>query len=1199
VVEFGILGSLWVAVDKREVELRGAKKRGLVARLLLDANRVVSLERLVADLWPEGSHGAQATVRTYVSRLRNALGRDRLMARSHGYLIVVEDDELDARRFESLLARARHANVTAEKAVDLLEAAERLWRGPAFAEFADAAWAQAAAERLNRRRLDATIHRLEAGLHCGRCHDTAAEAEALVRRVPLDERLWELLVLGQYLSGRQADALRSYQRARAILVEQVGTEPTPRLRSLERRILDQDPWLDQQAAASARPPAGQHWVPGDSAGSARGTASDVREADEPTITIPFPPVVAASRRGAFVGRAAEAERLAQAWIRARGGERQVHLIGGEPGIGKTRLAAELAAAAHDDGAVVLWGRCDEGLGVAYQPLIEALEHYTRHCPDEALATRLGDRTARLARLVPEIRARETAQRIPADDPETERLHLFGAVSDFLGEIARPNGLVLILDDVHWADTAMLLLLRRLARPSADPTLLIAAYRDTEPAASQQFAPVLADLHREPTVSRSNLRGLDETSIAGLLATATSGAQDAVGRDVVRAVHAKTEGNPFYAGQILGHLVETGALRREGHQWIPTIPVDRLAIPDVVRDVVERRLARLPGPAQHALTVAAVVGREFAVTALEQLLPDSGGSDEFLTALEQALRARLIQEAHGQVGRLSFVHDLVRQTLYESLSTTRRARLHRRVGETLATLPRAEAQPAAIARHLVAGVAAGGRDEAILWCERAGTKATQQYAFEEAVTQFERALELVEGDANPDRAVSARLYRASAQAKGWAMDIAGAKTAAARACEDAKAIGSFELLADAAIAYARWDRAGIPDETSAHLLQLALEEVGERDAGLRASLLATLAFHRAINRGRGITADVIAREALALARTVGDHRILAEVLGCRSWVLLGSPDIALQEAVLSELASLVDEAPFWRSWVDLLTGVVRLRTGDLAAFHVQQERIAEHCTGGRNRFLEAVTAIWRASLALLDGRFDEAEDHVRDIHRLAVHDANIAASHVALLFYLRRDQGRLDEFRPLLRAAIDQAPGLASLRAGLALLHLELDELDDARELYESLVEVLDDPAPGIDHSVIVTALTDVCLRLGDTRRVPTLERALEPYSGQLLVVGLGAACLGAADRYLGMLAAADGRRADSEMHLNAALQFERSVGSAPLVARTHIARAQALLQSGEANDEAVATCLLRTAAGTARTLSMNGLTREIDTLVRP
>jgi class 3 adenylate cyclase/tetratricopeptide (TPR) repeat protein len=924
------------------------------------------------------------------------------------------------------------------------------------------------------------------------------------------------------------------------------------------------------------------------------------------VDVPLPAVVTAARRGAFVGREVEQGRLAEVWAEAKAGRRQVVLVAGEPGIGKSRLAVELSVMAHGEGAVVLWGRCDEGLGVAYQPVVEALRHYVRHCPADTLDAQLGRHRAQLARLLPELAEGRSELAVPAVDAESERLWLFDAMSDLLGSVARSRPLLLVQDDLQWAATPTLLLVRHLARPAEDRVLIVGTYRDTDLDAGHPLVDVLADLRREPTVVRLEVEGLDERAVAGFVkAEAGHALGDDVALELGLALHAETEGNPFFVGQVLGHLAETGALEQPDPGWATTLP---LGVPEGVRDVIGRRMARLPVATRTVLAVAAVVGRDFAMSVLERIPEAGAGADMLLGALEEATRARLVQEVPGKLGRFGFVHDVVRQTLYRGLSGPRRARLHRRVGEALAGLPGAEAQPAVPAHHLVAGASAGCRTQAIEWSERAGARALDQFAFEEAVTHFQRAIELLEWDHPPDHAARARLLLAEQRARGAIGDVSGAKKAAIRAGEDARAVGSAQLLAEAAIARAWWTGSGMPDAGTAQLLEDALDMVEEHDLSRRAAVLGMLAFYRLVVDWDGVAAERLAREAVALARESGDPEVLADVLvwHAQVWMLEGSPDVAEQEAVLAELATLPEAT--WHAWhgrhgwFDRIAGVLRLQVGDLAGFDGHLERLDRWGKDKKDKSLLATAAMWRGLRALIDGRFDQVEDHAADMLRWAGDDPNLAMSHAGLVLSLRRDQGRVKELKPLLLAAMDQTPELYGVRVGLALVHIELDEPNEARALIEDVVAggVTGGPR-GPLWSFTLAALAEVCASLGDTELVDELTTALTLYTGQLIVAGPGFGCLGAADRYLAMLAATGGRLADAEQHFEAALALEQSVGSAPLATRTLLSQARALLASGDADDVRRATHLLDTAAHTARRLGMARLTQEIETLrsVRP
>ncbi len=408
---------------------------------------------------------------------------------------------------------------------------------------------------------------------------------------------------------------------------------------------------------------------------------------------------------------------------------------------------------------------------------------------------------------------------------------------------------------------------------------------------------------------------------------------------------------------------------------------------------------------------------------------------------------------------------------------------------------------------------------------------------------------------------------------------------------------------AAIARAWWIGAGVPDPETAQLLDEVLAAVDDDDLSRRAAILGARAFHQAATETNGAAADALAREAIALARAGDDPEVLADVLGwhAQARILQGSPHVVEQEAVIAELATLPQAK--WHlhhgrhGWLDRMAAVIRLQVGDLAGFDVHLERVARLGDENQDRFLLATAAMWRGLRALLDGRFNQVEDHAADMLRWAGDDPNFALSYAGQLLHLRWDQGRVEELRPLLLAAMEQAPDLDVLRVGLALVHAALDEPHEARTHVADIIGggVTSGPR-GLGWLVALVNLVEVCDRLGDTAHVDELTTALAPYTGQLLVSGWGTACLGAADRYLAMLAALGGRLAEAEPLFEAALALEQSIGSLPQAAHTRVAHARALMRSGDTTAVRRATRLLDAAAHAAHQLGMAGVVHQIEML---
>jgi class 3 adenylate cyclase len=447
-----------------------------------------------------------------------------------------------------------------------------------------------------------------------------------------------------------------------------------------------------------------------------------------------PPVVLSSPTRllgrTFVGRDVELSQLGDALDSALGGQGRLVLVAGEAGIGKTRITEELADTATARGVKVVWGRCSESEGAsAYWPWIQVLRAGTAGLPPEALSAQFGQDVAAVAQLLPELAEAHPFQVPPAvQEPETARLHLYQAVSDFLRRASRSTALLVVLDDLHWADQASLSLLEFVTRELAGArVLLVATYRDVEVHRQHPLSDSLAELVRQPVTSRVVLRGLNPNQVRRCIA-AIAGTEP--GPDLVTAVYDRTEGNPFFVGELVRLLASEGRLDRSG--------LLTAGVPEGVRQVIGRRLNRLSEPTNGILTVASVQGRDFDLDVVAQA-PHLGG-EEVLDGLEEAINAHLVAEAGGSWGRYRFTHALVRETFYDELVGLRRRRLHQRIGQALTELRggRPEAHLAELAYHWHA---AGDLERALPAAIEAGIQAEHAYAFAEANQYYQRALGL--------------------------------------------------------------------------------------------------------------------------------------------------------------------------------------------------------------------------------------------------------------------------------------------------------------------------------------------------------------------------------------------------------------------------------------------------------------------------
>jgi len=912
-------------------------------------------------------------------------------------------------------------------------------------------------------------------------------------------------------------------------------------------------------------------------------------------TIPMPALLSDVGR-IFVGRDTELERLQRLWKEAVAGERRLALVAGEPGLGKTRLASEMAAQAHQHSALVLAGRCDEDLGVPFQPFVAALRHFVDHAPPEHLAVRLGRYGGELARLVPELA--DVVADLPSplrSDPETEQYRLFDAVASWLAALSAEEPLLVVLDDLQWAAKPTLLMLRHVLR-SADTMsmLVVATYRDSDIGRAHPLTEFLADLRREAGVERFALTGLDSTGVADYLVQAAGHDLDEAGEELARAVWHETEGSPFFVGEVVRHLAESGAVEQRDGRWVVTTTLDDLGIPEGVRDVVGRRLSRLSEDANRVLACAAVAGLEFEPLVVQM----AGGFDEdtVLTALDEAATARLLVDVPGPSPRNRFAHALVRGTLYDELSAARRVTYHRKVAEAIEAL-HADALAdhlAALAHHWArASAPTADTTRAVDYATRAGDRALAQLAHDEAATYYRQALDLLDAaDASDTDPRRVELLISLGQAQLRSGDPAHRQTLLTAAAL-ADVTGDTDALARAALANYRGFFSlvlGIDSERVA-VLERAVAALDPGDAPERARLLANLAdelgFSTDHERRRQLTDD-----ALAMARRLNDPATLAHVLARRCMALPLTPERHPEVVELAEVAAGLDDPTLVCS-ARAFRSLTHLVIGDAPNFIRDIDDAARRAEELGQPSLRWLSGYIQSSAYRLAGRLEQAEVRGRQAFEIAessgMPDARLIFFGVNL-FWVRYDQGRLAELLERFeRTAARSSPNPEPTFLGL--IYCELDRADDARRILEGLA--VDDfgGVPGNNYHVFALAVrAELCAAVGHRAHAATLHRLLVPFRGQ--VPTSAGAAPGAVDHQLAMLSTVLGRFDHAEIEFRSAVALHEHLAAPAWMARTRLEWARMLLIRRALGDAEKARELLGQALATARELGLGTVERR-------
>jgi class 3 adenylate cyclase len=935
---------------------------------------------------------------------------------------------------------------------------------------------------------------------------------------------------------------------------------------------------------------------------------EVQERD--VANIPLPTRVAAPIAVGFVGRTGEREVLRAALKAVTSNEgRRLVLISGEGGMGKSSLSFEAARDAFADGATVLYGRCDEDLGILYQPFVEALHHYAVHAPDDWLMRHEPTQLATITRLVPTF-----AKRLPdlptsgSLEGEAEVFIFFNSVAAVLSDVSQEAPVVLILDDLHWADKPTLQLMRVLAGADLGRVLILGTFREKELSATHPLGEALAALRREPGVERVALSGLDDVEVLAYLEAAAGHAMDESGVELGHALLHETDGNPFFVREVLLHLVESGALVQQEGRWVGAAPLEEVGLPESVREVVGTRVARLGIESGAILAAAAVIGQEFDLDLLCAMTDRT--EVDVLEALDAAEQSSLVAESSTLPGAFRFAHALIQHTIYEDLGPTRQARLHQRAANELELLcgadPLADAgdRVGELARHFLAATRPAEIQKAHIYATQAGDRAMASLAFDEAVRWYTRALETLElSSQRTENSRSVEVARSLIKL-GNAQRFAGTREfvdTLLRACDIAEELGDSDLLVEAALTNNRGMtfRIGVVNQGLTRSLEQALAVVGDEDSVERARLLAALASELAFD------VDVerrvrIAEEAIAVARRTGDSRALAETL-VLTFLALGTPEHAesrlqrLQEArILIDALDMRDPNLF--SVVDFWIAPTLVELGDVDGVPecIERQRAATRRFGMLQwRWGLAMLECWQA---LLSGNAQEGERQAALGLDLAQGSGQPEAFtfYVGQTFITRYIQGRLKELVPLSEQLLAMDDTMDSVLAIWAMCHAAEGDPGPVRVALDEQVSRGFDVTYDVNWLNTLLPWAEAAAELEHVEAAAVLFELLRPWADRMQVGPV--LVLPSVAHALGRLAVALRRHDEAESFFAQSLALHERLRAPFLIAITKVAWAAARLARDPGHEGSALTGdtldLLQGALELARQYGFGGVERD-------
>lgn len=900
----------------------------------------------------------------------------------------------------------------------------------------------------------------------------------------------------------------------------------------------------------------------------------------------------------FVGRSEELQLIGDAGARAfTTAMRELLFVAGEAGLGKTTLVARATREAFERGTTVLFGHCEEDLVTPYQLFAETLGHYVTHAPEEELRAHVAEHGSELVRLVPSL-----ASRIPdlpptkVTDADSERSALFAAVIGMLSTASAQSPVLMMLDDIQWADKGSLRLLRHLAASVSPMRLLVlATFRDNE---ASEILETLAALHRLPGVTRLNLAGLRDHDVLECVKAMVGGKTEDAAQEIAAAVHGETDGNPFFVTELVRHLAETGAIAKDGS--VTAIGgIESLALPDSVREVVGARIARLGAECGRMLGMASVIGRDFDFDLLVRATAMEEGP--LIDMLDQACEAGMIRELSNSAGRYHFTHALIQHALYQDIGPARRVVAHRQVAVALEALcnNRPGLRAGELARHWCYAPQSADAAKAIRYAYEAGCSALAALAPADAMNYFVSATDLANEHGLSDQSFEIDLAIGLGTAERQAGNPAYRETLLG-AGDRAARLGDTDRLVRAALANDRgWhSTSGAADAEKVAQLELALAQLpaGVADRALVLGLLCSeLAFGTTLERRRALS-----EEALSIARTLGDDAIMVRIQNQLAFSLavpsLLKSSLEWTRDALTRAERLGD--PLQLYFAAMYRATAAVRACDIA----EADRcfaIAEQLV----RRLDLPSLQWEYTFhmskrAQIAGDLAEAEKLAQEAAMIGAEcgqpDAQMCCGvQFAAINWMR---GTLGAMYPMLQAMADANPGLPTIRASLAMASAQAQQYDDAARILAEFAATnyaLPQDAAWLNG---MTEYAVAAIGCGDRRYAQALYDILSPWSDQFSSAG-GLTAEGPVSLHLGTLATVLGLYDDADSHLKASSEVCERHSMAFYTALTDLRRAQMLLKRDNQGDGKAARALLHSATESATTRGYGEVEREAASLL--